>query len=164
VLAVLLTGCPSGADAPPKSSSDEAPATKITGPHRYEIQLNLQSGDQQVSAANAASAGPRPVLEAHSGGQLSVNWVVTNPSKDKAYKDVTLHFFLVAVSKPGQVEAPPLDLVQAESALTMDFEPAARSEGHLQLQAPPAGLYQMRIETIDDAPERDQVVIDVDVK
>lgn len=164
LLAVLLTGCLRSADVPSKSPGDEATSTTITGPCRYEIQLTLESGDQHLAAANVARAGPRPVLAVHPGRQLSVDWEVTNLSKDKAYKDVTLHFVLVAASKLSQAEAPPLDLVETENALTMDFDPAARSEGHLQLQIPPVGVYQVRIETIDDAPEQDQIVVDLDVK
>ncbi len=120
-----------------------APAQEFT------VELQASSRSQRQTARSSQAAGARPVLPAGAGEAIRVQWFASNAEKGPAISDVTLHVFLEKENAIGQAAVPkPSAQAPYESALVMDFEPGARSTGDFSLQAPEAGNYLLRVETI----------------
>lgn len=101
-----------------------------------ELQARV-SGRQDTVHAGAT-------LTAKAGDSLVVQWSALNPIKGASIPDVTLHVSLDRNPKNGS------DSVY-ESALVMDFDPGSKSSADLLIQAPAAGNYLLRVETIGAA-------------
>lgn len=108
------------------------------------------------TAALGAKPGPRGVLEAKVGEQLTVKWTLANAAPKAKVKNVVVHFFVVKEEEVGQVTLPRLDKdVWVETALTMDFQPADKNQGELTFVLEKPGAYLLRLETIGAAAGAD---------
>ncbi len=115
----------------------------------FTVELQASSRSQTQTARNSQAAPTRPVLPTGAGEPIRVHWLASNAEKGPAISDVTLHVFLEKENAIGQAAVPkPSAQAPYESALVMDFEPGARSTGDFSLQAPEAGNYLLRVETI----------------
>lgn len=92
----------------------------------------------------------RLVFKGETDQRLTVKWKALNGSKSATYKDVLVHFFVVAEKKAGQPKVPPLgkDAAEHEGAVTLDFKPGDRAEGEFSLTIRKAGSYLVRVETV----------------
>ena len=117
----------------------------------FSIRIQARCGSQEQTATGQTD---RPVLTAKAGAPIRVQWAVVSGNKPGVIHDVTLHCFLAREQVLGQRESPKLGPdASYESALTMDFEPKARGSADFTLQAPAAGMYLLRVETIGAAKE-----------
>jgi hypothetical protein len=120
-------------------------------PVDFSILIQARCGSQEQTATGHPN---RPVLTAKAGAPIRVQWSVANGDKPGVIHDVTLHCFLAREQAPGQRELPKLGPdAPYESALTMDFEPKARGSADFTLQAPAAGIYLLRVETMGAGKE-----------
>lgn len=97
------------------------------------VELQAQVSSEVIHAGGRLAARP--------GDSLRVRWSVSNSGKTAA-PDVTLH---VSLKKSAGGDA------AYESALVMDFDAKANASGDVAIQAPGAGDYALRVETIDAA-------------
>jgi hypothetical protein len=115
----------------------------------------LANGQQQTARGQASSSPPdpaRPVIPAKSGARLRIRWSVGNQEKTGNIPDVTLHFFLERENAIGERVPPkPGADVVYESALVMDLTARATSSADFVVEAPQAGSYLLRLETIGAA-------------
>src|SRR6202011_3341363 len=99
--------------------------------------------EQQIAHGQAASSvsSARPVLTAKSKTKIWIRWTIVNQEKTGTIPDVTVHFLLDGDQKNAVYE----------SALVMDFAPQAKSSADFVVEAPSAGTYVLRLETIGAA-------------
>jgi hypothetical protein len=107
-----------------------------------ELQARVSGRQDTVHGGNTPNSPA--TLTAKAGDSLIVQGSALNPMKGASIPDVTLHVSLDRIPKTGG------DAVY-ESALVMNFEPGSKSSAELLLQAPAAGDYLLRVETIGAA-------------
>ena len=121
-------------------------AAALASAAQFRAELQARSAGRQQTAQD----GSRPVLAVKAKATVHVRWTIAAKSPAQ---DVTVHAYVVKEGKIG--EAPPVKLgsgVVYESALIMDFEPNATSSGNFDMQAPVAGSYLLRVETLGVPP------------
>ncbi len=129
--------------------------------HHFTIDLEVRAGKEVKKAqADVAALGVKPrergTFQVKAGSRVTVKWTMTSADPKTTYKNVLVHFFVVAEEKAGQLSVPKLDKgVVAESALTMDFTPGDSTRGELSFALPQAGVYLLRLETIGAAVDVD---------
>jgi hypothetical protein len=99
--------------------------------------------EQQIAHGQPASSvsSARPVLTAKSKTKIRIRWTIVNQEKTGNIPDVTVHFLLARDQKDSVYE----------SALVMDFAAHAKSAADFVVEAPAAGSYVLRLETIGAA-------------
>jgi len=115
----------------------------------FALQLSVQTpSDQQTTDGKA-----RPISRVKAGTRLRVRWSAVNQQKSGTLRDVTMHVVIDKENAIGQAPAskPGPDVVY-ESALVMDFAPQAKSSGDFTIEAPAAGTYLVRVETLGTTP------------
>ena len=136
-------------------------------PFSIEVSVRADAQQQQTQRGCSSSApGRRPVVTARAGTKLHVRWSVLYQEKTGKIADVTVHAFVGREPVPGQTTAqkPGADVVY-ESALVMDFGPQGRSTGDFVIEAPDAGNYVLRVETLGDGKTpRDECFAAMDLK
>jgi hypothetical protein len=101
------------------------------------------------TVALGAKPSARKVLEAKAGQPITVRWTVRNAARTETFKDIVVHFFATKEEKADQQAVPKLDKdVAVETALTMDFKPADKTDGELIFSLEKPGCYLVRLETI----------------
>ena len=118
------------------------PACSWCAPAGADLKVELQA--RVTSSQNTIKAGAGPnltTLPAKTGESLVVQCAVLNPEKGTSIPDVTVH---VSLTPSGKTLA---DAIY-ESALVMVFAPGSHSSADLLIQAPSAGDYVLRVETI----------------
>jgi type VI protein secretion system component VasK len=109
----------------------------------FTVELQARGpGHQDSVRANNSRSGATLALK--TGESLNVQWSVLNPDKGGSVPDVTLHLSLNRTAKSDA------DTIY-ESALVMNFEPGSKGSAELLIQAPSAGDYVLKIETIGAA-------------
>jgi len=98
--------------------------------------------------------------------KIAITWSVTAAAGSKPVPNVTVHAFLDRAAAAGSATAPkagPNALY--ESAVGVDFTPGSRTTGQISIDAPDAGDYLLRVETIGAAASagREQAAA-IDVK
>jgi hypothetical protein len=134
----------------------------------FTIRLEARTGDQEQAAeSHSQASAARPVLTGKAKRSLRVQWSVASADKATTVPDVTVHCFLAREGAIGQQALPDLkNVVEFESALSMDFAPGAQSSAEIVLPAPAPGNYLLRVETInadDDDSQRDFAALDLKV-
>jgi hypothetical protein len=141
--------------------------TALAGPAgawagQFTIKLEVTAGKTRGTAhAEAVLRGekpkPRGVLDVKAGTTVRVKWVLRNADAKATFKDVLVHFFVVAEKELGQTTVPKLDpkLVVVETAQTADFKPKDQARGELSFVVGKAGSYLLRLETIGVAATRE---------
>ena len=99
--------------------------------------------------ANGATPARRKLLELKAGEPVTVRWTLRSTARKETLKDIVVHFFATKEAMVGQQAVPKLDTdVAVETALTMDFKPADKTEGELIFTLDKPGCYLIRLETI----------------
>jgi hypothetical protein len=121
----------------------------------FKIGIKAELGNRQFQTdrtEESPSSKPvprRPVLELSRDETVQVSWRAENVSRSDEFKEVTIHFFVVAEKDLGQPQIPKLgEGVVHEGALSMDFKPREKANWRLTLKIPEAGNYLLRVETI----------------
>jgi hypothetical protein len=120
------------------------------------MELSARTGSLQQSAhgqaASPSASQARPVLTAKATAPLRIRWAVANQEKTATISDVTVHFYLNRENAIGERVPPkPGADVVYESALMMDLGAHATSSADFVVEAPEAGNYLLRLETIGAA-------------
>jgi hypothetical protein len=120
----------------------------------FTIDLEVKTGTAKkiVHAQTlepGAKAQPRAILEVPAGQEIDIQWTMTCKAKQGVFKDVLVHFFVAREVMIGQAGTPKIDQESpAESALTMDFRPEEKAQGHMKMKLTKPGPYLLRLETI----------------
>jgi hypothetical protein len=120
------------------------------------LELSARAESRQQTARGQASSLPagtaRPVLTARSAERLRIRWSAANQDKTGNIPDVTVHFFLDRENAIGERVPPkPGADVVYESALVTDLAAQGTSSADFVVEAPQAGNYLLRLETIGAA-------------
>jgi len=136
-------------------------------PFTIDVSVRADAQQQQTQRGCSSSApGRRPLLTTKTRTKLHLRWSVLYQEKTGRFADVTIHAFVERQAVPGQTTAgkPGPDVVY-ESALVMDFGPQGKSTGDFVIEAPEAGNYVLRVETIGDGKTpRDECFAAIDLK
>jgi hypothetical protein len=136
-------------------------------PFTIDVSVRADAQQQQTQRGCSSSApGRRPVLTTKTRTKLHVRWSVLYHEKTGRFADTTVHAFVEREAVLGQTTAPkPGPDVVYESALVMDFGPQGKSTGDFVIDAPDAGNYVLRVETIGDGKSpRDECFASIDLK
>jgi hypothetical protein len=120
----------------------------------FSIDLEVKTGKtkKMVHAQTlepGAKTQPRAILEVSAGQEIDIQWTMTCKAKQGIFKDVLVHFFIASEVMIGQAGTPKVDKESpAESALTMDFRPEEKAQGHMKIKLTKPGPYLLRLETI----------------
>jgi hypothetical protein len=144
-------------------------STILAAGQPFGIELSVRADkDQQQTTRGCSSSAParRLVLTTKTRTKLHVRWSVLYQEKTGRLADVTVHAFIEREAALGQIAAPkPGPDVVYESALVMDFGPQGKSTADFVVEAPDAGSYLLRVETIGDAKiPRDECFAAIDLK
>jgi hypothetical protein len=120
------------------------------GPNDLTINVKVQSGAREQTAASGQPAAAPPVFTAKAKEVVWVQWSVANAAAGLSLSDITLHVFMDRGD--GRAVAPkPGPKTLYESALIQDFEAGVKSSGEFRMPIPEAGTYFVRVETIGAA-------------
>jgi hypothetical protein len=112
----------------------------------FTMELSARADTGQQTAHGQPVSSPlsnpsRPVLTAKSKTKIRIRWMIVNQEKTGNIPDVTVHLLLDGDQKNTVYE----------SALVMDFAAQAKSSADFMVEAPAAGSYVLRLETIGAA-------------
>ena len=119
------------------------------------IRLDVKTPREQQTAyvdqtPPASGKNPRPIVHAHVGDSIRVEYQLTNVYPNKTLSDVVVNFYVARVEAVGQKTLPDLssdDALVLESALDMDFRPGGHSGARSKFTIGSPGVYLIRVET-----------------
>jgi hypothetical protein len=124
------------------------------GAEHFAITLRVISGQQRAetimdTTPPIGGVNPRPVVMAHPGDEVRVDWRMRSSYPHGIMKDVTVHFFVVREEKLGQkpVPDPAGSAGVVDNSFVMDFAPDAAAQGALRFRAGAPGNYLVRVQS-----------------
>ena len=132
------------------------------GAEHFDIVLQAEGDGQKASAGTdttppVGGVNPRPALHVKVGDRVKITWRMASGFPHGLMKGVTTHFFIVREATAGQKPVPdpagPNGVIN--NSFTMDYAPKAVAAGSVQLKAPEAGTYLVRIQSEDTHLEHD---------
>jgi hypothetical protein len=96
-----------------------------------------------------AGVNPRPVLKAHAGDPITVQFTMTNVFPHRTVKDAEIHYYLVKENEIGQKSVPDTSRgVATEGTFNLDLKPKGRIGARFKLVIDEPGAYLLRVESL----------------
>src|SRR5262245_8363156 len=121
----------------------------------FEVTLEVKTASSRQESRRAVPdlqglLPKRPLLRLSAGEEVTLSWtVLALPGSYGAFKDLTIHSYLVSEKEAGQDRPPSLAAgATLESALLMDFAPGDTAKGTFKVLLDEPGDYLVQVETL----------------
>jgi hypothetical protein len=126
----------------------------------FDIQLTVRAPNDEGRAGwdtepPTGGLNPRPVVRAHAGDKMQVEWLMRSVYPHGTMKKVTVRLFVAREKSAGQKEPPDMKDLLADNTLTLDFLPDHAARGSLRFRVPRAATYLVRLESEGTEPGHD---------
>ncbi len=92
---------------------------------------------------------PRPVLRAHVGDPITVQFMMTNVFPHRTINNAEIHYYVVRENEVGQKSVPDTAQgVTTEGTFKLDLNPQARVGARFKLVIDEPGAYLLRVESL----------------